>query len=66
LAAELLSSFSPYLESLALLPSGGGRFEVKVDEDLIFSKKSLGRHAQPGEVVRLLQDKTGFAPEPRE
>jgi selenoprotein W-related protein len=38
------------------LPSSGGRFEVKVDDTLIFSKKALGRHAEPGEVVRLLRE----------
>jgi len=30
-------------------------FEVKADGVLVFSKKALGRHAQPGEVVRLLK-----------
>jgi hypothetical protein len=26
-------------------------FEVSVDDDLVFSKKSLGRHAERGEVL---------------
>jgi len=30
-------------------------FEVEVDGRRIFSKKALGRHAEPGEVVRLMQ-----------
>jgi hypothetical protein len=30
-------------------------FDVTVDGKLIFSKKALRRHAEPGEVVRLLQ-----------
>jgi hypothetical protein len=30
-------------------------FEVKVDGSLVFSKKALGRHAEPGEVVRLIR-----------
>jgi selenoprotein W-related protein len=34
--------------------SSGGLFEVRVDGDLVFSKKALGRHAQPGEVLRLI------------
>jgi hypothetical protein len=28
---------------------------VTVDGKLVFSKKALGRHAEPGEVLRLLQ-----------
>jgi len=39
---------------IQLIQSGGGVFEVVVDGRLIFSKKALGRHAEPGEVVRLL------------
>ena len=35
-------------------PSGGGRFEVTLDGAPIFEKSSLGRHAQPGEVLRLI------------
>jgi selenoprotein W-related protein len=38
-----------------MVPAGGGVFEVTVDGRLVFSKKSLGRHAEPGEVVRLVQ-----------
>jgi hypothetical protein len=30
-------------------------FDVTVDGKLIFSKKALRRHAEPGEVVRILQ-----------
>jgi selenoprotein W-related protein len=38
-----------------LIPGGGGVFEVKVDGELVFSKKALGRHARPGEVLALIQ-----------
>ncbi|MCI0372366.1 MAG: Rdx family protein [candidate division NC10 bacterium] len=38
-----------------LLQSAGGVFEVTVDGKLVFSKKALRRHAEPGEVVGLLQ-----------
>jgi selenoprotein W-related protein len=46
----------PYIASLTLLPSSGGRFEVKADDVLVFSKKTLGRHAEAGEVARLLAE----------
>jgi selenoprotein W-related protein len=44
---------------VGLTPSGGGVFEVAVDDTVVFSKKSLGRHAQPGEVVRLIASRLG-------
>jgi selenoprotein W-related protein len=37
------------------IPSSGGVFEVVVDGKLVFSKKALGRHAKPGEVVELIR-----------
>ncbi len=38
-----------------LVPSSGGVFEVTVDGSLVFSKKALRRHAQPGEVLELIR-----------
>jgi selenoprotein W-related protein len=66
LTEELLELFTPVIKELTLIPSGGGRFEVKVDDNLIYSKKATGRHANPGEVIQLFQDKTGVEPMPRE
>jgi selenoprotein W-related protein len=57
LAAELKQAW-PETDVL-LIPSSGGVFEVKVDGDLIFSKKALRRHAEPGEVVRLVRARSG-------
>lgn len=37
-----------------MIPSGRGRFEVLVGDVLVFSKAELGRHAEPGEVVKLV------------
>ena len=52
--AELLKLFEDQIESVALIPADGGKFEVMADDLLIFSKLSLGRHAEPGEVARLV------------
>jgi selT/selW/selH-like putative selenoprotein len=38
-----------------LIESAGGVFEVVVDGELVFSKMALGRHAEPGEVLGLIQ-----------
>jgi selenoprotein W-related protein len=40
-----------------LIEASGGLFEVTVDGELIFSKQELGRHAEPGEVLRLIRER---------
>jgi selenoprotein W-related protein len=54
--AELLSNFEPEIETVTLIPSQGGRFEVDVNGALIYSKLQTRRHAQPGEVVGLVKE----------
>lgn len=55
LVGELLRLFEPHIQSITLVPSDGGRFEVSVDGKLIFSKLQAGRHAEPGEIASLIQ-----------
>ena len=54
---ELLSDedLGTQIASLKAIPSSGGRFEIMVNDELIYSKKTTGRHAEPGEVYKLLQ-----------
>jgi selenoprotein W-related protein len=42
-----------------LIPSSGGRFEVILDGDLLYSKATLKRHAEPGEVAGLVEQRLG-------
>jgi selenoprotein W-related protein len=51
LSAEIRNGLEAQVE---LIRSAGGVFEVKQDGRLIFSKKSLGRFPQEGEILRLL------------
>lgn len=51
---ELLKGYEHMIESVALIPSDGGRFEVSVNGDLIYSKLQTKRHAEAGEVVKLI------------
>ena len=41
--------------SAELIASGGGVFEVDVDGRPMFSKRSLGRFPEDGEIVRLIR-----------
>ncbi len=52
--AELLNAWAPRIVRATLLPSSGGRFEVTLDGDLLFSKAALKRHPRPGEVHGLI------------
>jgi len=38
-----------------MMPSSGGVFEVTVEGKLVFSKKALNRHAEPGEILELIR-----------
>ena len=56
LAAELAQNYTPLIETLTLIPSKGGCFEVKVDDQLLYSKLATHRHAEEGEVTRLFEE----------
>ena len=51
---ELLKGYEHMIESVALIPSDGGRFEVSVNGELVFSKLQAKRHAEAGEIVKLI------------
>ena len=59
LARQIVDAWADRVSSIRLVPSSGGRFEVTLDGELIFSKAELGRHAQPGEVLGLLEVRLG-------
>ena len=52
MAAEIGAAYPNAM--VQLLEGSGGVFEVAKDGVLVFSKRGLRRHANPGEVVRLL------------
>jgi len=59
LADELLKNYEHMLEELTLVPSDGGRFEVTVNGQLLFSKLTAHRHAEVGEVLGLVRKLVG-------
>ncbi|MBO2532250.1 MAG: hypothetical protein CW342_05075 [Thermoactinomycetaceae bacterium] len=59
MAEELFNEFRGQIGEMILVPSSGGVFEVDVDGKRIFSKKELGRHAEEGEVARLMKEAVG-------
>lgn len=55
LATELLEKYGTKIRELILIPSGGGVFEIMKNGNLIFSKKSLDRFPNNGEVINLIE-----------
>ena len=57
MAQELLTTFAEELGSVTLTPDvTGGVFEVRVDNDLIWSRKEIGRLPDIKELKRLVRD----------
>ncbi len=52
---ELMKKFEADIESFTLIPSDGGRFELKVNDELVYSKLATGRHVEDGELVKLVE-----------
>ena len=50
-----MKEFEYKIESFSLVPSDGGKFEVSVNGDMVYSKLKTNRHAEPGEVAGLLR-----------
>jgi selenoprotein W-related protein len=59
LTEELLKHYEHLIESLVLIPSDGGKFEVTVNGQLLYSKVATHRHAEPGEVLGLVRKMAG-------
>ena len=56
---ELLKHYEHVIELITLIPSEGGRFEVTVNGELLYSKLNTHRHAEPGEVLGLVRKLVG-------
>ena len=56
---ELLKHYEHLIETITLVPSEGGKFEVSVNGQLLFSKLETHRHAEPGEVLGLVRKMVG-------
>ncbi len=57
--AELLKLYEAEIEQIVLKPSDGGRFELRVNGKLIYSKLQNHRHPNPGEIARMVGEILG-------
>jgi len=57
LTEELVHAYGRKIKNLNLQPASGGVFEVTYNGELIFSKKSLDRFPEQGEVLQLINQR---------
>ena len=55
LLRTIMQEFEYRVDSLTLVPSDGGKYEISLDGELVYSKLQTRRHAEPGEVLELLR-----------
>lgn len=54
MTSKILESLKTQVQTLELIPSGGGVFEVYRDGEKIFSKKAVGRFPEWDEIRKAL------------
>lgn len=58
---ELLTTFENEIAEVALLPGTGGIFEVRLDGEVLFSRKREGRFPELKELKQLIRDRVAPA-----
>lgn len=61
LAQEILTTFDSDIGRVSLVPGSGGIFEVRLNGEIIFSRKEAGRFPEAKEIKQLVRDR--IAPE---
>ena len=54
-----MSNYHHVIESFTFITGSKGVFHFVVDGQTLFSKKEIGRHAEPDEVLKLFQEFIG-------
>lgn len=57
LCQELLTTFSEEIGEVALQPGSGGILEIRLDGELLFSRKEAGRFPEAKEIKQLVRDR---------
>ena len=57
MAQEILTTFVSEVGEVSLIPGTGGIFEVRVDGEIVFSRKEMERFPEIKELKQLIRDK---------
>ncbi len=56
LTEAILEKYEAEIETLRLVPASGGRFDVTVNERLIFSRLQSGQRAEVADIMQRIQE----------
>lgn len=54
MASQVLTEYKQQIQSLKLIPSGGGCFEVSLDGDVVHSKLKMGEFPDEGRMLGVI------------
>ena len=54
---DLLHEYQHVIADVTVVTGSKGVFDVSVDGELLYSKHATGRHAEPGEVLKLFRER---------
>ena len=57
--SDLLTNYQHVIDDLTVITGDKGVFDVAVDGRLLYSKAETGRHAEPGEILKLFGEFVG-------
>ena len=57
MAQEMLTTFSEELGEVALIPGTGGIFEIRLGDELLWSRKDKGRFPELREIKQMVRDR---------
>ena len=57
MAQEILTTFETEMGEVALVPGTGGVFDVRLNGELIYSRKEAGRFPESKELKQLIRDR---------
>lgn len=57
MAQELLQTFEQEIAGVTMIPGSGGIFEIRIGEEMIWSRNAQGRFPEIKELKRLVRDR---------
>ena len=59
MADDILGNYQHVIKTFTFITGSKGVFEFEVNGQFLFSKKALGRHAEPGELLEIFKEFVG-------
>ena len=56
-AQEILNSFENNIKEIVLIPSSGGIFEIRINQEIVWSLKLNRKFPEPKEIKQIVRDR---------